>query len=59
MVRTSLFTQELAHELTGSPLQVYSMKAQLQKRLKLLTAEPEVVIRWNGQEITVKLPKAG
>jgi hemin uptake protein HemP len=35
------------------------MKAQLQKRLKLLTAEPEVVIRWNGQEITVKLPKAG
>lgn len=59
MVKTSIFTQELAHELTGSPLQVYSMKAQLQKRLKLLAAEPEVVIRWNGQEITVKLPKAG
>lgn len=58
MVRSSLFAQELAHELAGSPLQIYSMKKELRKRLNALQEAPEVLIRWNGQEVSVKLPKA-
>lgn len=57
MVRTSLFTQELAHELTGSPLQIYSLKRELRKRLDTLQESPEIVIRWHGQEVSVRLPK--
>jgi hypothetical protein len=58
MVRTSIFTQELAHELTASPLQIYSLKRELKKRLNALQESPEVIIRWHGEEIAVKLPKA-
>lgn len=56
MVRTSLFTQELAHELTGSPLQVHSLKQELRKRLATLQEAPEIV-RWHGQETVIRLPK--
>lgn len=59
MVKTSLFTQELAHELTGSPLQVRSLKAELKRRIARIEESPEIVIRWNGQEVSVKLPKSG
>lgn len=62
MVRASLFAFELAHELTGSPLQVYSLRNELKKRLASLSSvqslTPEVVIRWNGQETVVKLARA-
>lgn len=59
MVKSALFTQELAHELTGNPLQVYSLKTELRKRLARLEESPEVVIRWQGQESIIKLPTKG
>jgi hypothetical protein len=55
MVRSSIYTAELAHQLTGSPLQIASMKAQLLRRLS--TPSPEIVIRWDGQETVIKPPK--
>lgn len=62
MVRASLFAFELAHELTGSPLQVFSLRNELRKRIASLSSvqnlTPEVVIRWNGQETVVKLARA-
>ncbi|MEZ5453426.1 MAG: hypothetical protein R3E93_11540 [Thiothrix sp.] len=54
MIRTSAWTMELAHELTGSPLQVMVMKAELKKRLA--TPPPEILIRWNGQETRILPP---
>jgi len=60
MVMTSLWAAELAHELPGSPLQVYSLRNELRKRLdalKALNATPEIVIRWHGTETTFQLPK--
>lgn len=58
MVKASLFAQQLAHELTGSPLQILSLRDELRKRVDALQETPEVVIRWHGQEVIVKLPKA-
>lgn len=54
MVRTSLYTQELAHQLCGSPLQVFSLKQELRRRLA--TPPPEIVIRWGDQEMKVSPP---
>lgn len=59
MVKSSIFAQELMHELAGSPLQVYSLKRELKKRVDALQDSPEIVIRWQGHEVSVKLPKAG
>lgn len=60
MVQTSLWAAELAHELAGSPLQVMSLKSELTNRLKALQAlnsAPEVVIRWQGVETAITLPR--
>ncbi|MDD5392824.1 MAG: DUF3653 domain-containing protein [Thiothrix sp.] len=54
MVRASLFAAQLAHELTGSPLQILSLRNELKKRLN--TPAPEITIKWNGQETTIKPP---
>jgi len=59
MVQTSLWAFELAHELTGSPLQVLSLRNELRRRvenLRSLSEVPEIVIRWRGVETSVSLP---
>lgn len=59
MVMTSLWAAELAHELTGSPLQVYSLRNELRKRLQqvqALSATPEITVRWQGVETILRLP---
>ncbi len=55
MVRASIYAYELAHELTGSDLQVRSLKQAL--REKLATPPPEIIIRWQGEETIIKPPK--
>lgn len=57
-VKSSVWTQQLRHELTGTELKIYSLKQELEKRLAVPL--PEIVIRWNGEEtiIPVNLAKA-
>lgn len=55
MVRTSLYTMELAHELRGSPTQIRSLKAELKKRLQ--TPLPEIMISWNGEDMRIPIPR--
>lgn len=52
MVRSSLFTMQLKHEMVGSDLKIYSLKQELEKRIRL--AEPEIIVRWEGQETVIK-----
>jgi hypothetical protein len=54
MIRSSIWTIQLKHELTGSELKIKSLKQELEKRLAL--PAPEIVIRWNGQETVIKPP---
>lgn len=54
MIKASLWAAELAHQLSGSPLQVFSLKAELRRRLA--TPPPEIVIHWQGQETRVLPP---
>lgn len=54
MVRSSLYTMELARELTGSPLKIQSLKQELQRRLEI--PPPEVIVRWQGQETRIVAP---
>lgn len=56
MIRSSVWTQQLKRELTGTELKIFSLKQELERRLAI--QEPEIVIRWNGQETVVKPPKA-
>lgn len=54
MIKTSFLTMELAHELRGSPLQVLTLKKELQRRLTM--PPPQVIIRWNGEETIINAP---
>lgn len=54
MIRSSVWTQQLKRELTGTELKVLSLKQELERRLA--TPEPEIVIR-NGKETIIKAPK--
>lgn len=54
-IKSSHFAHELAHHLTGSPLQVVVLRDRLRKRLQQLEQPPEILIRWHGQE-TVIIP---
>ncbi len=52
MVRSSIWTQQLKRELTGTELKIYSLKQELERRLA--ATEAEIIIRWNGQETSIK-----
>lgn len=54
MVRSSLYTMELSHELVGNPIQITSLKRELLKRLD--TPPPEIIIRWEGEETSIIPP---
>lgn len=56
MVRSSVWTQQLKRELTGTELKIYSLKLELEKRLAMPL--PEIVIRWNGEETIIQPPQA-
>jgi hypothetical protein len=53
MIKSSIFAIQLQNELLGSNLKIFSLKQELERRLAL--TEPEVVLRWNGQETVLKL----
>lgn len=53
MIKSSIMAMQLQYELLGSNLKIYSLKQELERRLAL--AEPEVILRWNGQETVLKL----
>ncbi len=54
MVRSSFFTSQLKRDLTGSELTIRSLKLELEKRINA-TPLPEILIRWNGEEIAIPL----
>jgi hypothetical protein len=53
MIKSSIVAMQLQNELLGSSLKIYSLKQELERRLSLV--EPEVILRWNGQETVLKL----
>lgn len=52
MIQSSIFTMQLKQELVGSDLKIYSLKQELERRLA--ATEPEILVRWNGQETIIK-----
>lgn len=56
MIQSSIFTQQLKQELTGTELKIYSLKLELEKRLAM--PSPEIVIRWNGEETVIPVSLA-
>lgn len=54
MIQSALWTSELAHELTGSSLQIRVLRDELRKRLAI--PPPQIVVRWNNQESIVEIP---
>jgi hypothetical protein len=54
MIKTSIYTMQLQHALTGYPSTVKSLKKELERRIK--ANNPTLKIIFNGHEIDVKLP---
>ncbi|WP_298612889.1 hypothetical protein [uncultured Thiothrix sp.] len=46
MVRSSLFTLQLSHELRGSTLQIHSLKQELKQRIENLKQFQEITVTW-------------
>lgn len=53
MIRSSIWTQQLKRELTGTELKIFSLKQELGR---LAVPAPEIVIRWNGEETIIRPP---
>lgn len=45
MIRSSVFAQQLQHDLLGSNLQIYSLKQELQRRIDSYKP-PKIVVYW-------------
>lgn len=57
MVRSSLFTLQLSHELRGSTLQIHSLKQELKQRIEHLKQFQEITVTWGQEQIVIKLPQ--
>lgn len=55
MVRSSLFTLQLSHELRGSTLQIRSLKQELHERLEDLRKYQTMTITWGDQSMEIVL----
>lgn len=55
MVRSSLFTLQLSHELRGSTLQIHSLKQELKQRIENLQQFQEITVTWGNQTTVIPL----
>lgn len=55
MVRSSLLTLQLSHELRGSTLQIHSLKQELKQRIDHLKQFQEITVIWGSQTTTIPL----